>query len=234
VKGKRTVNMELLKDIPLELDVDALLDTPGMGGRNTAFEKALRSLVATVRSTARPKILYKVSYVDGRSDSQVTIDGVQFESGILSKNLRTVERVFPYVVTAGRELETITVEKGDMVRAFCLDALKERVLEEALRHFEQHIQRQFAPGTLAHMNPGSLKDWPISQQPALFSLFGDVEGFVGVRLKESHLMDPIKSVSGIYFPTEIDFKSCRLCTRHPCMKRRAPYDPELAANFRGS
>jgi hypothetical protein len=229
-----TVNMEVLKDIPLALDIERLLESPSMGGKNSAMEKSLGELVDTVRSIALPKALYRVSYVDERSETQVSIDGIRFESGVLRRNLQKVERVFPYIVTAGRELESIGVENGDILRAFCLDALKELVLEEALSHLERHIQKKFAPGTLAHMNPGSLKDWPVSQQPTLFSLFGDVDKLVGVRLRESHLMDPIKSVSGIYFPTEIDFKSCRLCTRHPCMKRRAPYDPELASVFHES
>jgi hypothetical protein len=228
------VNMEVLEDIPLRLDIEKLLESPSMGGNNPAMKKSLDELVDAVRRIAHPKALYRVSYVDERSETRVSIDGVRFESTILRRNLEKVERVFPYVVTAGRELEAIPVESGDILRAFCLDALKELVLEETLFHLERHIQKTFTPGVLTHMNPGSLKDWPLSQQPALFSLFGDVDELVGVRLRESHLMDPLKSVSGIYFPTEIDFKSCRLCTRHPCMKRRAAYDPELASAFRES
>jgi hypothetical protein len=205
-----------------------------MGGNNPAVKKSLEEFVGEVRRVGRPKALYRVSYVEERSENWVSIDGVRFESGILHRNLQKVERVFPYVVTAGRELDSIPVESGDMMGTFCLDALKELVLEEALSHLERHIQKNFAPGVLAHMNPGSLRDWPLSQQPILFSLFGDVHDLVGVRLRESHLMDPIKSVSGIYFPTEIDFKSCRLCTRHPCSNRRAPYDPAFASSFHES
>ena len=37
-------------------------------------------------------------------------------------------------------------------------------------------------------------------------------------------MDPIKSVSGIHFPTEIDFKSFMLCKRASCPKRKAKYE----------
>jgi hypothetical protein len=135
-------------------------------------------------------------------------------------------------VTAGRELEAINVEEGDVMRKFCLDAIKECILEEAYLHLETHVKDTYQPGTMAHMNPGSLKDWPISQQPQLFSLFGDVEGLIGVKLTASNLMDPLKSVSGIQFPTEVDFKSCKLCTRHPCVKRRAEYDPDLEMQYR--
>ena len=40
-------------------------------------------------------------------------------------------------------------------------------------------------------------------------------------------MKPIKSVSGIWFPTEESFESCRLCPREQCRGRRTPYDKNL-------
>jgi len=82
------------------------------------------------------------------------------------------------------------------------------------------------------MNPGSLESWPITQQKELFSLFGNVEELIGVKLTDSCVMFPLKSVSGIYFPTEINFESCQLCPREKCIGRRTPYDPELAKKYR--
>jgi hypothetical protein len=75
------------------------------------------------------------------------------------------------------------------------------------------------------MNPGSgdADVWPIQQQRELFSLLGDVQGELGVSLTESCLMVPNKTVSGLIFPTEIDFESCQVCKRKDCPNRRAPY-----------
>jgi hypothetical protein len=77
------------------------------------------------------------------------------------------------------------------------------------------------------MNPGSLQNWPITQQNELFSIFRNVEALIGVRLTQSCLMIPLKSVSGIYFPTQIKFESCQLCPREKCEGRRALYNLEL-------
>jgi hypothetical protein len=225
--------MDILDDIAVTLDAEAMMERLHMGGKSPSFKALFDELIVEVLPVAKPKVLFKVSYLDGRIEDSVTIEGVEFHSRILRKNLEKAERVFPYIVTAGRELETIPVEKGDVMREYCLDAIKECILEEALLHLESHLQDRFKPGTMAHMNPGSLKDWPISQQPVLFSLFGDVEGLIGVKLTESNLMDPIKSVSGIHFPTEVDFKSCILCTRHPCVKRRAAYNPDMVLHYKG-
>jgi hypothetical protein len=83
----------------------------------------------------------------------------------------------------------------------------------------------------AHMNPGSLLDWPIQQQSLLFSLLGDVEELTGARLTENNIMLPMKSISGIFFPTKTRFESCMLCARDGCRRRRADYAPELAAQY---
>ena len=50
---------------------------------------------------------------------------------------------------------------------------------------------------------------------------------LGVRLTDSLLMIPSKSVSGIRFPTEQTFASCQLCPRAGCPSRQAPYDATL-------
>ncbi|MBE0616995.1 MAG: hypothetical protein IH608_03570 [Proteobacteria bacterium] len=52
---------------------------------------------------------------------------------------------------------------------------------------------------------------------------------MGVRLTDSFLMIPRKSLSGLIFPSERPFVSCRLCDRRDCPGRQVPYDPATAA-----
>ena len=104
-------------------------------------------------------------------------------------------------------------------------------LGSAIGHLSDHLDRRYRPGAMSHMNPGSLKDWPITQQKELFSLLGDVDAAIGVTLTEGMVMVPTKSTSGIYFPTETKFESCQLCPKEDCVGRRAPYDPALAERY---
>ncbi len=224
--------MEIIDNIPVSLDTESVVSALKLSKRNPFIEKTVAELLEKTESTARPKVLYSVSYLEEKNDDSVRIEGVLFKSRVLRKNLENTERVFPYIVTAGTELEKIEPDHENYMKVFCFDAIKELVLEHALSYMEQVITETYALANTAHMNPGSLSDWPISEQRLLFSLFGDVESLIGVRLTERFLMDPIKSVSGIYFPTEVDFKSCMLCKRHPCVKRRAQYDPEMARKYR--
>jgi hypothetical protein len=222
----------ILDDIPVHVTSEEVLASMQMTDRKHSFQTIIDELVDVARTVAKPKVLYRVSYIEETRGEGVAVDGVLFQSPVLRMNLQNVERVFPYIATAGRELDSIPVS-GDIMHVYCLDIIKEMVLDKSLRYFETRLTDTYALGKMAHMNPGSLADWPISQQEPLFSLFDDVEALIGVRLTESFLMDPIKSVSGIYFPAEIDFKSCMLCTRHPCRKRRAPYNPAVAEKYSG-
>ncbi len=224
--------MEILNSIPVKLEPERILKQLRLRHKNKQIEEMVQELVEVVRPIARPKAIYEVSYIDNKDIDEVTIDGVRFASRLLRINLDTVERVFPYVATCGKELEEIAVPSGDVVKSFCLDSIKITVLGSAINYLSDYLKNRYVLGKMSHMNPGSLESWPITQQKELFSLFGDVESLVGVRLTEGSVMYPLKSVSGIYFPTEISFESCQLCPREKCIGRRSPYDPELAKKYR--
>jgi len=225
--------MEVLNSIPVDLEPNKVLKFMRMRGGNQQIEAMVRELVEVARSIAKPKAVYKVSYVDDRDGDTVTIDGVKFTGRVLRINLDQVERVFPYVATCGAELEAVAVPSSDVMKSYCFDAIKTMIVRSAYTFLSNHLMEYYALDKMSRMSPGSLESWPITQQKELFSLFGDTEELIGVRLTKSCVMFPLKSVSGICFPTEINFESCQLCQREKCIGRRAPYDPQLARKYRG-
>ena len=224
--------MEVLDNIPVKLEPEEVLKLLQLRNRNRNIEAIVEELIEMAQPVAKPKVVYKVSYVDDKDGDTVTIDGVRFTSRVLRINLDQVERVFPYIATCGTELEEIAVPSNDVMKSFCFDAIKTMVVRSASTFLRNHLMGYYALGKVSRMSPGSLESWPLAQQKELFSLFGDTEELIGVRLTKSCVMFPLKSVSGIYFPTEIKFESCQLCPRERCIGRRAPYDPELAKKYR--
>jgi hypothetical protein len=93
------------------------------------------------------------------------------------------------------------------------------------------IKKEYRLRHLISMNPGSLKNWPLTQQRTLFALFGNTEGILGVRLTDQMLMIPRKSISGIYIPSAAEFSSCQLCQRKNCQGRKTPYDARLSRTY---
>jgi len=192
----------------------------------TANATAFAGLLDRVAAVGRPKAVYEVSYVEDRADESVVVDGARFTSRVLRRNLDSVERVFPYVVTCGTEADAVTVPDGDQMQAFWLWSIREALVDEARDYLYEHLADRYRLRHWAVMHPGSgdADVWPIEQQKELFSVFGDVESMIGVRLTDTMLMIPTMSVSGIVYPTETDFASCQVCHREDCPRRTAPFD----------
>jgi hypothetical protein len=223
--------MELLDNIPANLELGKVLKQMRVRGENKAVARIVGELVELARPLVRPKAIYEVAYIEIQGEDSLDIGGVTFTSRLLRDKLDKVGRVFPFIITCGRELDSLANPDRDFMRNYCLDMIKEMALRSAVSYTENHLKETFAIDQLSRMNPGSLPSWPLTQQRELFSLFGDVKELIGVELTETFLMIPVKSVSGIFFPTEVKFESCQLCPREVCRGRRAPYDPELARRY---
>lgn len=220
--------MTVLADIPVELAFHQVLSDLHVPP-DSEDAAAVAQLVENVRAVVNPKAVYGICYIEDRTANSVTISGITFTSRVLQVNLEKVHRVFPFVVTCGRELEHIPGVDGDPLREYWLNHLRILALRAASARVKEHIGSTYQPGKMSSMSPGSLQDWPITQQTQLFALLGDVESAIGVTLTDSFLMLPMKSVSGMYFPTETSFYSCSLCPRKDCPGRSAPYDEHLWA-----
>jgi hypothetical protein len=191
----------------------------------------VRELIERAESLIHPSAVYTVSYIDQRGENTVEVDGVEFRSRVLRMNLEKVERVFPFIITIGKALEDRASSSSDLLRQFYLETLGDMALRSSRRYVEGYLKRHFGLGELSGMSPGSLRDWPVTEQKPLFSLFGNVNDLIGVTLTESMLMIPRKSISGILFPTEVIFFSCQLCPRDGCPARKAPYDEMLRKKY---
>lgn len=225
--------MEVLNSIPFRLDTKEVLKRLRLRKENKDMERMVQELLDIVRPIAKPKAVYRVSYVDNKNGDSLYIDGVKFTSRVLRVNLDKVGRVFPYVATCGRELDEIAVPADDYMKYYCLDTIKEMALSSARSYLQDYLTRNYALGQMSRMYPGegAAEDWPITQQKELFSVLANVEDLIGVQLTEHFLMLPLKSSSGIYFPTEIKFESCQLCPREVCSGRKALYDPNLVKKY---
>ena len=131
-----------------------------------------------------------------------------------------------FICTSGVEFEAYQQrlkQQGDMVRVFIADALgsviaehcadrMEEILQESIDKLGWHHTNRFSPGYCG---------WHVSQQQLLFPLFKGQT--CGVKLTDSSLMVPIKSVSGIIGVgkeiRKLDY-TCGLCNFEKCYKRK--------------
>ena len=229
------VKMEILTEIAPALDSSTLLERVHLP-RDSEDATAFLTWVDRARDVARPKVLYTEAFVEARGDDTIQIADVTFTSRMLRRKLDMVERVFPYVATCGHELDDVALPAGDVLVQYWWDVIKSEVLSAARTDLLAHLTARFRLGQTARMSPGSgdADVWPIEQQRLLFALLGGVTPFIGVILTGSCLMIPNKTVSGLLFPTERDFRTCQVCHRDACPNRSAPFDAAVWQSLRES
>ena len=131
----------------------------------------------------------------------IQIENQQFFPGkVVVTQLKESTQLALFVCTAGAGISELSKQKtteGDEMMAYVLDVigsvtvdkaagkLQEKILEE-VKHFGLNITDPFSPGYC---------NWSVAEQHKLFSLLP--YGICGIKLSESALMHPIKSVSGI-------------------------------------
>lgn len=210
---------------------EEILAAVRMEGEDADEEDVRRvlELAEEAAAVARPKAVFGEVAVDGRGADWVSLGGVLVHSEMVRNNLAQVERVHPYVCTCGTEAEAWSLTVNDPLEEFWVDAIKLLLLGKATARLNEAVAEQYYPdGHKAQMNPGSLKEWPLTAQRELFAVIGGVEETVGVRLTDSCLMLPSKSTSGFFFRSEDGFVNCAFCPILTCPNRRAPYQQEMA------
>jgi hypothetical protein len=222
-------HVEVIENIPVRLDADKVVKGLRIRRNVEYFRDKLASLIETIAPVMNPKAVYSVSFVDKIEGDRVTIGDTVFTSKVVRMNLEKVGRVFPYIVTAGVELDDVELSKGQS--AMLLDQIKNVVVTRANLYLRNLITEKYGIKKLSSVGPGRLDEWPITQQRELFSHFGDNVDRIGVSLTKTCLMVPVKTVSGLLFPSEAGFESCELCSREKCMGRRAAFNHEKVELF---
>lgn len=136
--------MEVLDNIPVKIELDAVLKKLRLKNRNEDIMNTLAELVEIANTTARPKAVFEIATIENKNGDTVTIKGVEFTSHVLRVNLDQAEEVFPYVATCGRELDAINISTSEMMRFYFMDQIKELVTREALNYLHDYLKERHA------------------------------------------------------------------------------------------
>jgi len=214
--------MEVFDRIPVLPDSAIIVERLRLGPGRAGPEGADK-LIGLARSLVCPRAAVEAASVGARSEATIEVAGITFESPVLRKNLEKADKAFPYVITLGPDLERAASAQADLLMQFYLEEIANVALEQAAGWLARRLEEVYGFRPLSSLSPGSLEDWPITEQTKLFSILGDTQRLIGVRLTDSMLMVPRKSISGILFPSEEGFVACQLCDRANCQGRKAPY-----------
>ena len=216
-----------------EIDIDSqrVLRSIGCGADcipSARIESLINEYVDNVCHLIEPSYSYVVRDITLVQGSRVVIEGsITFRSRVIARLLKQCDKVVVFVATIGNRLEEMVCHLAEdklVLQAAVLDAIGSGVIEtvadfvqdrigEVARAQGLCISRRFSPGYC---------DWKINQQKMVFrAMNGDS---AGVRLTETCLMLPQKSISGIIGIGQCNhienFNPCKGCRKRDCVGRR--------------
>lgn len=194
-----------------------------------AVEKEIRILLGQIEEFIHPRFCLFIT--EGKLDQEhdsLSVRDVSFNIGkIIARQLRGSESFAFFAATAGiafEQFQQVLQQEADMVRIYIADALGSIIAEKAADCMEVALSESICERGWKHTNrfsPGYC-GWHVSEQQKLFPLFPVTEP-CGIRLTESSLMLPIKSVSGVVGLGATVRKlayTCGLCTYDKCYRRK--------------
>jgi len=190
-------------------------------------EEDFKEVYDTTISLMKPVFYLGKENVVSNDGHVLKLGTQEFKSRVVCVNLKDCDYVYPYVGTSGRAAYEYSLSLKDPLFNYWSDAICEMALISASVAFKKRIFELFGTENVFSVNPGSVIDWPISEQAPLFDLLGNVFEKTGIILTDTFLMRPVKSGSGMLYVSDKHFENCMLCARSECPNRRANFDSEM-------
>jgi hypothetical protein len=145
---------------------------------------------------------------------------------IVYSQIKRSESIAIFLCTAGEEIgirSRKSMKDGDLLRGYIYDVVGSEIVEAAADLMQDELEKTMISSMKKITNrysPGYC-GWDVAEQHKLFKLIPD--NYCGIRLNDSALMDPIKSVSGfigIGMNVKRNSYTCKLCDMKDCIYRR--------------
>jgi hypothetical protein len=161
---------------------------------------ATRAMAARAGELAAPVAAVRLVRIATVAEAHVGLaEGPRFSGRAVARHLGGAPRAVAFVLTLGPALEAEVAALGqrhDLLEAYLLDLAGWATLEAAVRALRRALVAALPAGHVSHrLGPGH-RDWPLTEQGALLSLF-PADG-APVRLSEHGVLIPFKSISGIF------------------------------------
>jgi len=229
---KRLIDIPPASVVPTEGAVLRAMGVPGGQDQGARVERLVAAALDELRSEARPKGM--VAEIDGDEFSSIYegAGGNDSPSPLLGIFPRA-ELLTLFAVTLGASLSdrvSALFDDGKVALGATLDAAASEGTELAGIHLDGIVLedarttgRADAASRILRYSPGYC-GWNLTGQRALFAALGPEE--IGIRLTETCLMEPVKSISGVMVigPAEIhkftdNYSFCSACATHDCRRR---------------
>lgn len=180
--------------LPSEIEISESELSARLSLPPSAFPSDLREVEKDLLSVADVKFLAaRIGVLENKYDKVILENGLTVNSNSLSKYLLCSDEVILFVLTLGAEVDRLIMKKRciSVCRGFIYDAAASAIAEGACDAAQARLTEGI--GAMGRFSPG-YSDCPLTTQRDIFTALS-ADKYIGVKLLDSNLMSPMKSVS---------------------------------------
>ena len=157
----------------------------------------------------------------------IEINGISFQiKKIVFGQIKKSDSVAIFTCTAGEEIgirSRKAMQERDFLRGYIYDVIGSEIVEAAADLMQADLERTMliAGNKITNRYSPGYCNWDVAEQHKLFKLIPD--NYCGIKLTQSALMDPVKSISGIIgIGKNVKFNqyTCSICNQADCVYRK--------------
>lgn len=218
--------IELLeKNIAFHVTDEAICKKLQTHKDSDVFMRAL-ALIKNVTNIIKPAYIVKGVPVGEISEEGVDISGQFFSSKIVASKIKGCRNAIVFIVTCGSDIRQYLKEISDPLDNYIVDQLAYVGCLNAREHMLKTLSETYQIDSFISLSPGSIIDWSVSDVKKLFIIMEGLYQQLGLRVLDSGLIDPLKSVSGLIIQSDEEFECCDLCMRFNCPSRKTLFNQE--------
>lgn len=147
-----------------------------------------------------------LEYADGDS---IQSNHTQIGSSLFANNCHVGDKVYPCLVTVGKEMDAFAAGLDDPMLSYLQGVLMNLCLDDALLSIAEEILKEHPGKKLMMVKPGVAGICELTEQQSILSLLGDAAQTLGVTASEKGFLTPGYSSTALLFFSESGAEPCK-------------------------
>jgi hypothetical protein len=190
------MNYRIFEEFPFSYDMESLDRELHLRG-NEAMLDILEDLYESVEKINKPKAIYFEACITEKTETFIKIDDVIFESRLLHGYVAEGDTVYPYIVTAGTEIDEFYQGLKDSMELFLIDEVMNLLVNTGKVFVADAVKKESGWPQTQDYVPGNGEEWSTEEQSRLFEMFKGETKKIGVTLGDNFFVLPGRSTIGI-------------------------------------
>ena len=163
----------------------------------------------TEADAKHPAAAYTEVILDHCDGDSIQSNNTQIVSSLFANNCHAGDKVYPCLVTVGKEMDAFAAGLDDPMLSYLQGILMNLCLDDALLSIAEEILKEHPGKKLMMVKPGVAGICELTEQQSILSLLGDAAHTLGVNASEKGFLTPGYSSTALLFFSESGAEPCK-------------------------